>query len=292
MSKIFRISSYVPKELSFDLCGFFNGLTYSEWMRFYRTKISEKLYNENSVKTLRPNVTVKTLHETMDHTPIPQSYNKHIPIQQDKAIKNINKIFVKHLEQNFFDFISTNTPLMLLPDLKKGYDITFDVIRKVEFQDRFLEWEQLEDSDVKYNILLFAGSENQFYNPLSPYINFLNEPTVQKIQPGDLFIIPNKEEFNFVINTNNLFENIFVIMGRVALQETKFCTTNTHIAIPVIKEIEDGVMLYKTAHVAVHHGEGMNNIYNKIKNISKNAFITMSQFDKEFGYLFKEKGGQ
>jgi sporulation protein YlmC with PRC-barrel domain len=287
MSRVVQISSYIPKEASYTLFGFLNDLVPVEWARLYRTKVAEQLYNNKITDGFHLNIGSKKMHESMSYMHLSRFYNKTINLDDEKTMGSINKIFTDFLQKNFFNFILQNTPLVLLPYLKKGYEIRFDSIQKIAFEDRFFEWEQTEDVNTKYNLFIFIAPENLLSNLPGVELIFVNQPTTQEIQSGDLIIIPNKEEFNFLINNNNLFENCFVIRGQVGLYETRFCAADIKISIPVLQEIENGVALYKTAHVSLNKGESMSQVYQKIKNISDKITISLEDFEKKFGSLFE-----
>jgi hypothetical protein len=196
--------------------------------------------------------------------------------------------FKDNYGKNFSDFIASNIPLNLIKFIKKGYTFSFYYLTKIQFRDRFIEWQKKDDKNTLYQLLLFIDSHREVHKADSS-IYFVDQPNEYTIKSGDLFIIPNQEDFNFLINTNNVFGNLFVLVGSLELNETKFAVKSVEIDVPLIQEIEDNSVLYKTVKVQIKKGEGMQNAYHKIIKIATNSQITMTQFDNKFGHLFKEK---
>jgi hypothetical protein len=287
MALVYQITSYLEKDISFALWKMLDSeFNTNDWASLYQNKSAEYLYNAQKIKSASYSPAAKNIQQNIDHFNLSQYYNKTLDSNHFIINERLNEIFPSTNATSFNNIINNNIPKMLVKYIKKGYTIEFNYIKRINFTERFIESEQQEEPTKPYSLLLFLTSSVNFEDKAQSYIFFPNQPMKQVIQSGDLFIIPNTEDFNYTINTNNIFESIFVVTGKVSINETRFCVKNITISIPLVQEIENGAILYKNGSFKLNKGEGMNGAYQKIMQASQEIIMSMADFEKEFGHLF------
>jgi hypothetical protein len=213
---------------------------------------------------------------------LPTFYNKILSAKQEKISYILNENCIDDYGIAFNEFLKKHPPLIFKQYIKQGYSFEFNLVRRFDFNDRFLEVELFENKKIKYLLLLSIAGET------GHTISFLDAHVSVPLGIGDLLIVPNIEQFNFSVQTKSLFHDVFLLFGYLVFDETLFCKENTKIWVPIVGEIEANEALYKKAYVKIFKGEGLTHAYEKVKSINDNITITFEDFKKNFSELFEE----